>query len=146
MKPDFFGNLFVKLIVLSLGCILLLPSAYKFYSYVIFRSHAVSVYGNVEKAMGSGITGGRPFIGYKDTQGKAHSFKSKAKTNWFFTPKKGDKIKVLFLENDPQKAIVDSLFYYILLPISFCLIGIMFILYVFQESWRELNKYRCRSA
>jgi len=141
MKSDLLGDLFVKLITLSFGLILLLPSTYKFYSYVIFRSHAVAVYGYVEKAMGNGVLGGRPFIAYQDTQGKVYSFRSRAKTNWLFTPKRGDKVKVLFLQNDPQKAIVDSVFYYILFPLVFCVMGAVLLFYVFQNSWRQLKAH-----
>jgi hypothetical protein len=142
MKSDLFGNLMVKLLVLSLGLFLFLSFAYKFYSYAIFRYHSVAVYGKVEKAMWGGDIGGRPFIDYKDTLGKIHSFRSKAKTNWFFAPKKGDKVKVFFLKNDPQQAIVDSVFYYILLPLVFCVLGAAILFTFLKSSWRDFKEYQ----
>jgi len=62
MKSDLFGNLMVKLLVLSLGLFLFLSFAYKFYSYAIFRYHSVAVYGKVEKAMWGGDIGGLSLI------------------------------------------------------------------------------------
>lgn len=143
MGSSLIGNLLVKIVTLLLGLILFLPSSYKLYTYCIFRYSSTAVYGTIEKPMQSRDIGNRPFIVFKDTQGKEHEFRSKAKTNWFFANKKGDEIKVLFLKNDPQQAIVDSVFYYIVLPISFCCMGGLLVFYVFKEGWREFKAYRC---
>lgn len=144
MKSDLFGNLFVKLFASLLGLIFLLPSAYKFYNYCIFRYHSVAVYGNVERPMQGRDIGGRPFVEYKDTRGNIYDVRSKAKTSWFFAPKKGAEIKVLFLKNNPKVAIVDSVFYYILLPLLFCAVGAAVLFYVFKYSWQDLKAYRGR--
>lgn len=145
MESNIFGNLFVKLFALSLGLVFLLPSAYKFYGYCSFRYHSVAVSGNVSKPMQGRDIGARPFVEYKDTHGNVYDVRSKAKTNWFFAPKYGDEIKVLFLEQNPQVAIVDSAFYYILLPLVFCAIGAVFLFFVLKDSWREFNEYRYHS-
>jgi hypothetical protein len=132
MKTNFFGNLFLKLFTLALGLVLLFPCAYRIYTYCAFRYHAVAVNGHVEKSMQGHDIGGRPLVEYKDTQGNVLEVRSKAKTNWFFAPKKGDEIRVLFLKRDPQVAIVDSVFYYILLPLTFCVIGAAALFYTIK--------------
>ena len=145
MKSHLFGEILVKLFALSLGLIFLLPSAYKFYSYCKFRYHSIAVYGNVEKSMHGRDIGGRPFVEYKDSRGNVYDVRSKAKTNWFFAPKKGDELKVLYLKHDPKVAIVDSLFYYIVLPLIFCAVGATVLFHVFKNTWREYLEYRCHS-
>lgn len=78
--------------------------------------------------------GGRPFVEYKDLQGKSYERKSKAKTHWFVSPRVGEKIKVFYDKRDPNIAIVNDTFHYIILPLGFIITGICFIFYVFRDS------------
>jgi hypothetical protein len=130
----FIGNLVTKLMILSLGLVFLLPAAYKSYTYYEFRRHAVSVDGIITKSSRGGDIGGRPFVEYKDLQGKSYGIKSRAKTHWFFAPRVGEKLSVYYDKNDPNNAIVDSVFYYILLPIGFMAVGVGVIFYVIRDS------------
>ena len=120
--------------MLSLGLLFLLPPAYKLYNYCVFRAHAISVDGIITDALRGGDMGGRPFVEYKDLQGKSYERKSKAKTHWFFAPKVGEKITVFYDESDPTKAIVDNTFHYIVLPLCFILAGTCCILVVVRDS------------
>jgi hypothetical protein len=85
--------------------------------------------------------GGRPFIEYKDQQGKLYQKKSIAKTHWFFSPKVGEKMKVFYDERDPNIAIVDSKFHYIFLPLCFIAVGVCFLFYVVRDSKSEIVNY-----
>ena len=76
---------------------------------------------------------------YKDTRGNIYEIRSEAKTHWFFAPKKGEEIRVMFLQHDPQKAVVDSTFHYILLPLLFCMVGTAVVFSVFKRGWEEFK-------
>lgn len=140
MIPVSFGNFVIKLIMLSLGLLFLLPPAYKLYTYCAFRSHAISVDGIIIDSSRGRDMGGRPFVEYKDAQGKSYERKSKAKTHWFFAPRVGEKIKVFYDKQDPNIAIVNDTFHYIILPLGFIITGICFIFYVLRDSLSEIGK------
>ena len=133
------SSLMVNLFVLLLGLVVLVPSAYQIYKYCTFRFKGISVYGVIENPLQAKDLGGRPFVEFEDLQGDKHGFKTKAKTNWFLAPKKGEKIKIYYFENDPQTAIVDSLFHYLIFPLFFNIIGIMIVIQVFKNLWQNLN-------
>ena len=84
--------------------------------------------------------GGRPFVEYKDMQGTSYERKSKAKTHWFFAPKVGEKIRVFYDKRDPNIAIVDNTFYYIVLPLCFIIAGSFTILYSVRDTFHEIRK------
>ena len=134
--------LIAKFFILFLGSILLVPFGYKLYNYCDLRYHAVAVYGVVEDPLQGGALGSRPFVEYKDLKGHKYGFKTEAKTHWFFAPQKGEKIRVLFLENEPQTAIADSLFHYGLLPLFFSLIGSALCFYTIKQAWQDFKKHQ----
>jgi hypothetical protein len=83
--------------------------------------------------------GGRPFVQYKDLHGNSYERKSKAKTHWFFAPKVGEKIRVFYDKSNPNVAIVDNTFHYIILPLFLAAIGVCCLFYGFRL---QLNKTR----
>ena len=131
------GKLATKAMILSLGLLFLLPSGYKLYTYCAFRYHAVSVNGVITDASRGRDLGSRPFVEYKDLQGNAYERKSRAKTHWFFAPRVGEQIKVYYDKSNPAVAIVDSTFYYIVLPLCFIAIGAGFIFCLLRDSLSE---------
>jgi hypothetical protein len=138
MTSSLIGNLFTKLFVLLIGLIFILPS-YKLYSYILFRYQSVSVNGIIVMPSRGRDIGARPLVEYHDQQGNTYEIKSKAKTHWLFAPKKGEQIKVLFLRDAPEKAMVDSIFYYVVLPLCFVAIGVTMVFLVFKRSGNALN-------
>jgi hypothetical protein len=66
------------------------------------------VYGVIENPLQAKDLGGRPFVEYEDLQGHKHGFKTKAKTNWFLAPKKGEKIVTI-----QQKKITSDVIFYL---------------------------------
>jgi Protein of unknown function (DUF3592) len=133
MLPAFIGKLATRLLILFFGLLFLLPPAYKLYKYCAFRYHAVSVDGIITGPSGGRDLGGRPFVEYKDSLGHSYERKSRAKTNWFFRPKVGNKIKIFYNKRDPHVAIVDSEFYYIVLPLCLMAIGACFLFCLFRD-------------
>jgi len=131
--PKSFGNLFTKLLFLALGFLFLIPSAYKLYTYGVFRYHAIFVDGIIVDASRGRDLGGRPFVKYRDLLGKSYESKSKVKTHWFFAPQVGEKIKVFYDNRDPNQAIIDSTFHYVLLPLGFISAGVVFLFYGFRK-------------
>jgi hypothetical protein len=117
------GNVITQLVVLSLGLLFFIPSAYNIYSYCLFRTQAITVQGVIEDPLQGKDWGGRPFIEYRDLQGNTHGFKTRAKTHWFRTPEKGETLTVYFSEDDPQNAMTDSPFHYVILPLFFGVMG-----------------------
>jgi len=140
MKPIGFGNLMTQVLMLFFGLLLLVPCAYKLTTYVVFRNHAIAVDGIIDKPARGMELGSRPFVEYKDLQGNVYYMKSKAKTHWFYAPKKGAKIKVFYLEKDPGTAMVDSLFYYVFLPLGFMAVGGVIVIQVFKQNWRNQQR------
>ena len=84
--------------------------------------------------------GSRPFVEYKDLSGKAYYIKSKAKTHWLYAPVKGEKIRVFYQKKDPGTAMVDSLFYYVFLPLGFMAVGAAVVVLVFKQNWRQKER------
>ena len=99
------------------------------YTYCNYRYFGSMAYGTVSHPFTSRDMGGRALIQYVDTAGEDHEFMSRAKTHLFYAPKKGGKIKIFFHKKEPQKAIVDSLLYYVLLPLVFLAVGCCFFIY-----------------
>ncbi len=137
MIPTSAGNIATKLIILSLGLLFLLPSAYKLYTYCTFRYHAISADGIITDASRGRDLGGRPFVTYQDLLGNSYERKSKAKTHWFFAPKVGEKIKVLYDKRNPAVAIVDSTIHYIVLPLIFIATGACLLYCLLRDSLSE---------
>ena len=48
--------------------------------------------------------------------------------------------QIYYFENDPQTAIVDSFFHYLIFPLFFSIIGIMVVIQVVKNLWQNLNK------
>lgn len=141
-RPGLLKNLFPPLLMLFLGSILLVPSAYQLYTYEQFLCNAVPGTGVVDKPMSGSDLGGRPFVQFRDLQGQVFGFKTKAKTHWFFAPQKGEKINILFLPEKPETVIVDNKFHYLVLPLVFFLIGGAVCFYALRLGWRELRSGR----
>ena len=97
--------------------------ASKLYTFGSFRFWGETTLGEIVHPASSRGLGGRPLIQFEDSSGLVHEFKSVAKTHWFFKPQTGEKITVYFDKDEPQKAIVDSRFYYVVLPILFICVG-----------------------
>ncbi|MFH1153580.1 MAG: DUF3592 domain-containing protein [Pseudomonadota bacterium] len=136
------GELVTKVFVVLLGLIVLFLCAYKFFNYCTFRYRSVAVYGVIEDPLQGRDWGGRPYVEYKDLQGKIYGFKTKAKTHWFSAPQKGKKINVFFLKDNPQVAIVDSLFHYVILPLFIGVLGLISVIAGVKNIWQELNHCR----
>lgn len=117
MQSPIIGTSLLRIFIFLLGLMLLLPALNKLYSYYNYRYLGYMVYGTVDHPSSGRDIGGRPWIQYLDKAGNVHEFKSKAKTHWFYAPKRGEKMKVFIHRRDTQKAIVDSLFYYVVLPL-----------------------------
>jgi hypothetical protein len=133
MSSSTIGTLFTRIFIFLLGLLMTLAALNKIYIYCSHRFLGNTAYGVIEHPASSRDIGGRPLIQYKDTSGNLHEFKSKAKTHWFQTPKKGEKIRVFFDKNKPDKAIVDSFTYYLFLPIIFLAAGCYCCIYgIFQ--------------
>jgi hypothetical protein len=137
MLPTSIGTITAKLIILSLGLLFLLPSAYKLYTYCTFRYRAISVDGIITDALRGRDLGGRPFVAYEDLLGNSYERKSKAKTHWFFAPKTGEKIRVFYDKRDPAVAIVDSTIHYIIIPLFFIATGACFLFCFLRDSLSE---------
>lgn len=123
MKPTTIGPVSLRVFVFLLGLIMTLAAFNKLYTYCSFRYFGTVAYGIIEHPSASRDLGGRPLIQYLDESGNTHEFKSRAKTHWFKTPERGEKIKVFIHGKEPHKAIVDSLFYYVFLPLIFLACG-----------------------
>lgn len=123
MKSTSFGTVFVRVFMFILGLMVALPALNTLSTYCNYRFLGSMTYGVIDHPSSGRDFGGRPLIQYVDMAGSSHEFKSRAKTHVFQTPKKGEKIKIFIHKSDPQKAIVDSLFYYVLLPLIFLAAG-----------------------
>ncbi len=129
--------------MMLLGSILLIPSAGKIYAFYTFRNNTVAVYGTVDKtppAGGAGF-GGRPLIRYEDREGNVHVFKSRDKTHFFVAPRKGERIKVLYLKSDPRTAMVDSRLHHIIIPLLFIAVGAAAIYWSLKNIWSEITAH-----
>lgn len=123
MKSLRLGNLTARILTISLGVMLFFPSALKLYRYGVFRAQAVSVIGVVEDPMRGRGMGGKPFVSYRDREGNRYEKRSEAKTHWFYAPRKGEPLRVYYLEKDPETAIVGSTFHYVLFPLLLAAAG-----------------------
>ncbi|WP_136806520.1 hypothetical protein [Desulfosediminicola flagellatus] len=123
MKSTSFGTLFVRVFMFILGLIVALPALNTLSKYSNYRFLGSMTYGVIDHPSSGRDFGGRPLIQYVDMAGSTHEFKSRAKAHIFQTPKKGEKIKIFIHKSDPQKAIVDNLFYYVVLPLIFLAVG-----------------------
>ena len=132
-------NFVTRLIILCLGLLFLLPSAYKLFTYCVFRYHAIAVDGVISHSSRGRDLGSRPFVEYRDRQGNSYERKSKAKTHWFYAPQVGEKLTVYYDERDPTIAIVDSKFHYIIMPLFFIAAGVSFLFYAFRDGLREIR-------
>lgn len=137
MQSAIIGQLSLRIFVFFLGLLLVLPALNKLYTYYNYRYLGSMTYGVIDHPSSGRDIGGRPLIQYRDPAGRVHEFKSKAKTHWFYAPKKGEKIKVFIHKNDTQKAIVNSMFHYVFLPLILFATGSCFCLYaIFQKKDR----------
>jgi hypothetical protein len=117
------AKLIIQIFIFLLGFMVFAAGAAKIYTYTTYRFWGEATLGEVEHPASSRGIGGRPLIQYADSSGLLHEFKSVAKTHWFFKPETGEKIKIYFDKDEPQNAIVDSLFFYVVLPLFFISIG-----------------------
>ena len=67
-----FGNHFTKLLVFSMGSLFLIPATYKLGTYTLFRHYAIAVDGIITASSRGRDNGGRPFVEYRDLQGKSY--------------------------------------------------------------------------
>lgn len=129
MQSPILGTISLRIFIFLLGLVMALPALNMLYTYCNYRYFGSMVYGTVSHPSSGRDMGGRPLIEYADARGEVHEFKSRAKTHLFYAPKKGEKIKIFFHRKDPQKAIVDSLLFYVLLPLIFLAVGCCFFMY-----------------
>lgn len=120
----FLGTIFTRTFIFLLGLMMVLSALHKLYIYCNYRYLGSMAYGIIDHPSSGRDFGGRPLIEYTGLDGRVHEFKSRAKTHLFYTPKRGEKIKILIHKSDPQKVIVDNLFHYVLLPLIFLCAGI----------------------
>lgn len=123
MKSPATGTIFLRIFIFFLGLMMLFAALNKLYTYCDYRCRGSMAWGIVDHPSSGRDVGGRPLIQYKDAAGELHEFKSRAKTHWFRTPQKGERIKIYFLSNEPKNAIADSPIYYIFLPLIFLVSG-----------------------
>ena len=140
MNSHVAGNLVAKSMALVVGLILLLPSACKLYEYSSFRARATAVYGVVERPLWGGDMGGRPLVAFRDSEGVRHEFKTRAKIYWFSAPRKGDRVRVLYLESEPDRAIADSLSHYLVIPLCFMAVGAAAVFHALRQGWAEVKQ------
>lgn len=126
-----FSRVFVRLIILFIGLIIIVPAANTLFTYGKYRYLGIEAWGIIDHPSSSRDFGGRPLIQYRDGDQKLHEFKSKAKTHWFKTPKKGERINIFIHRDEPGRAIVNNLFHYVLLPLVFLFAGGYCCLYSF---------------
>lgn len=129
MQSSILGTIVFRIFIFLLGVIMVLPALNMLYTYCNYRYLGSIAYGTIDHPSSGRDLGGRPLIKYLDKVGNVHEFKSKAKTHWFASPERGEKIKVFIHGSDMQKAIVDSLFHYVLLPLVFLAAGLYICLY-----------------
>jgi len=132
INSDYIGYILTRIVVFLLGSIFLFPSTYKVISYCITRYKSYAVYGEVIRQGCGAYMGCKPYVTYKDRSGNSHEIKSRINFYWYFAPKRGDRLKVLFLERDPGIAIVDSFLHYIAIPLVFSIIGAFLVISVFS--------------
>jgi hypothetical protein len=147
MTSSALGDFATKAFILVLGLVFLLPALYQLGRYAIFRHQAVAVAGIVERPLwGRHMLGGKSLVTFEDTRGKIHEIRSQARIHWFAAPRKGEAVRVLYLAHDPRSAIVDSLFYYLLLPVCFSAVGACFVVGVLKGCRREFRPGRGRAT
>ena len=125
----FMGSLATRLICVVLGMLFLLPAAVTLYTYCEMRYHAIAVDGVIVDASRGRDMGGRPWVQYTDRQGQTHQKRSRAKTHWLFAPRVGERTTVFYDSREPDSAIVDSPFHYLVLPLVFIAAGVSFLWY-----------------
>lgn len=123
INSETIGNLFTNLFLCLIGFVIAVPTAYKAYDSICFERQSSAVEGVVTDAGCSSFFGCKPFIKYVDANDQVHEFRSKVNFYFFASPKKGDKIRVYFLKKDYRTARIGSIFYNIIQPLCFCLIG-----------------------
>lgn len=127
MNSQAAGRLFTNIFVLLIGLILTAPPLYKTITYVTNMRQSISVQGEVVKRGQGAYMGSKPFIAFVDSTGERHIIKSKISYHWFFAPKMGDKIKILYRKDAPQDAKVASRLHYFFIPFLFISIGLLMI-------------------
>lgn len=132
MSRPVIGGIITRLFIFSLGIIMIIPALNQLYTYGNYIFWGDSTYGVIDHPASSRDIGGRPLIRYEDMTGSIHEFKSRAKTHLFFTPQRGEKIKILIAGDDSRKAIVNNLFHYLVLPLIFLVAGGYCCLYVLR--------------
>ncbi|MFW2367258.1 MAG: hypothetical protein ACN4GW_12630 [Desulforhopalus sp.] len=144
MESSIISTSFMRIFILLLGLMMVLPALNKLYIYCSYRYLGHMTYGIIDHPSSGRDIGGRPLIQYNDLTGSVHEFKSRAKTHLFYTPQKGEKIKIFIHQSDPQKAIVDNLFHYVFMPIIFLAAGCYCCLHAVLD--RNLPAVKKRAA
>jgi hypothetical protein len=122
------GWLVQKLVAVVCALCLLIPFTYRLYTYGVFKYQSVAADGIVVKSLRGRDIGGRAFLEYKDVHGRVHEIVSRYKINWFFAPREGERVRVLFLPHAPEKALVDSSFHYLVVPLACMAVGIALLI------------------
>lgn len=119
-------SVFLRAFFLLVGCMMLIAGFSKLYYYLDFRLVGTQTSGIIEHPATTTVLGGRPLIRYEDALGKIHEFRSKAKTHWFSKPQKGEAVSVIYKKQESQRAVVNNLLYYVILPLGFIAVGCYF--------------------
>lgn len=106
-----------------LGVILLFPATVKVTRYGILCMHSTAVTGTVTRAGMGAYMGAKPYVAFTDRHGMVHEIKSRVNYHWFFAPTVGSAMRVRYPSNQPESAIVDSYFHYLVIPMLFILMG-----------------------
>lgn len=127
MNSQSAGRLFTNIFVLIIGLILIGPTLYKVFSYATLLRQGITVQGEVVKRGEGAFIGCKPFVTFADSTGNSHTIKSTVSYHWFFAPKRGDEITIVYTKEAPQEAIVASLLHYICIPSIFISIGLLMV-------------------
>lgn len=132
-KDNFLGNLFSNLLIISIGLLFLIPPSIKLINYCSFRLNSVCTEGVVVKEGMGRFTGSKPFVEYFDNKGEFHEFKSEVNFHWFFSPKRNEKLEILYLKESTDVAIINNSFHYIILPFLMIAIGLAVLLRIIRN-------------
>lgn len=101
MKASLIGPISMRIFIFLLGLMMVLTAINKLYSYLQYRYRGNMAYGIIDHPSASRDFGGRPLVQYESASGEVYELKSEAKTHWFRTPRKGERVKIFFDEMKP---------------------------------------------
>ena len=137
-NADLLGYFFTKFMMLIFGSLLFFPATSKIISYSITRNTSSVVYGTVARPGCGRYLGCRPLVVYRDHNGTTHEMKSTINYHWFFAPKEGETVKILYHRNAPDIFIIDSILHYVAIPLIFAFLGILIFISTFSGKIKRM--------